>query len=151
MHWWVYDGLNMSAIFKQVNFLNFVKILKKKWTIFIDWNSVCNSESQNLINQDNFSQKIFCKIINAITSFHKKKFFLIPTGEMIFFDMGKKYTNFVQKFITQKIFKTQKEFFVCVHYCFIQATTDQIQQHFKVWLNELKLRIKRKITREWIW
>ena len=40
-----------------------------------------------------------------------KKIFLIWTGEMIFFDMVKKYTIFVQKFITQKIFKIQKKIF----------------------------------------
>ena len=94
----------MSVIFKQVNFLDFVKILKEKWRIFIGWNSVCNLEYQNLINQDNFWQKLFCKIINTTRSFHKKKF-LTPTGEMIFFDIVKKYTIFVQKFKTQKIFK----------------------------------------------
>ena len=92
--------------FKQVNFLNFVKILKEKWSIF----SVCNSECQNLINEGNFWQKLFCKIINAIRSYHKKKFFLIRTGEIIFFDMVKKYMIFVQKLITQKIFKIQKKF-----------------------------------------
>ena len=41
--------------------------------------------------------------------FTKKKF-LIGTGEMIFFDMVKKYTIFVQKLITQKIFKIPKKF-----------------------------------------
>ena len=56
-----------------------------------------------------FFQKLFSKIINATTSFHKKNIFLIQTGEMIFFDMGKKYTIFVQKFITQKILKIQKK------------------------------------------
>ena len=55
------DNLNMSVIFRQVNFLNFVKILKEEWSIFSDWNSVCNSESQNLINEDNFWQKLFAK------------------------------------------------------------------------------------------
>ena len=40
-----------------------------------------------------------------------KKNFLIRTGEMIFFDMVKKYTIFVQKLITQKIFKIQKNFY----------------------------------------
>ena len=39
-----------------------------------------------------------------------KKNFLIRTGEMIFFDVGKKYMIFVQKLITQKIFKIQKKF-----------------------------------------
>ena len=40
--------------------------------------------------------------------FTKKKIF-IRIGEMIFFDMVKKYTIFVQKFVTQKIFKIQKK------------------------------------------
>ena len=109
-HWWQYDGLNMNVIFKQVNFLNFVNILKEKWSIFSGWKWVCNSECQNLINEGNFWQKHFCKIINATRSFHKKKIFLIRTGEMIFFDIVKKYTIFVQKLITQKIFKIQKKF-----------------------------------------
>ena len=42
--------------------------------------------------------------------FTKKNFFLIRTGEMMFFDMVKKYTIFVEKLITQKIFKIQKKF-----------------------------------------
>ena len=45
--------------------------------------------------------------------FTKKKFFLIRAGEMILFDMVKKYTIFVQKLITQKIFKIQKK---CLHH-----------------------------------
>ena len=71
---------------------------------------MCNSESQNTINEDNFWKKLLCKIINATTSFHKKNFFLIRVGEMIFFDMAKKYTIFVQKLITQILFKIQKNF-----------------------------------------
>ena len=37
-------------------------------------------------------------------------YFLIWVGEMIFFDMAKKYTIFVQKLITQILFKIQKVF-----------------------------------------
>ena len=39
-----------------------------------------------------------------------KKIFLIRTGEIIFFDMVKKYTIFVQKFITQKNLQNTKKF-----------------------------------------
>ena len=41
--------------------------------------------------------------------FTERKIFLIWTGEKIFFDMGKKYTIFDEKLITQKIFKIQKK------------------------------------------
>ena len=41
-----------------------------------------------------------------------KNIFLKRDEEMIFFDMVKKYTIFVQKFITQKIFKIQKNFYI---------------------------------------
>ena len=61
VHWWPYDGLNMIVIFRQVNFLYFVKILKEKWSIFSGWNSVCNSKCQHVINEDNFSQSFFAK------------------------------------------------------------------------------------------
>ena len=71
---------------------------------------MCNLECQNIINEENVWQNLFCKIINTTRGFHKKNIFLIRTGEMIFFDMGKKYTIFVQKVITQKIFKIQEKF-----------------------------------------
>ena len=50
---------------------------------------MCDSESQNIINENNFWQKRFCKIINATRSFHKKNIFLIRVGEMIFFEWQK--------------------------------------------------------------
>ena len=81
---WSYNGLNMSVIFKQVNFLNFVKSLKEKCSIFSVWNSVCNSECQNLINENNFWQKLFCKIINATRNFHKKNFFWFELEKLYF-------------------------------------------------------------------
>ena len=62
--------------------------------IFIGWNSVCNSECQNLINEDNFSQKFFCKIINATRSFHEKKNFFDSNWINDIFWYGKKIHNF---------------------------------------------------------
>ena len=85
------------------------KILTKlrKFTC-LKWHSY--SDYHMIINAHIFFQKLSCKIINATRSFHKRKKILIRTWEMIFFDMVKKYTIFVQKLITQKIFKIQKIF-----------------------------------------
>ena len=112
-----YDGLNMSVILRQVNFLNFVEILKEKWSIlkekwsiFSDWNSGCNSECQNLINEGNFWQKLFCKIINATRGFHKKYFFDTNWRNDIFW-YGEKIHDFCFKIHNSKYLQNTKKIF----------------------------------------
>ena len=57
----------------------------------------------------NFFKNFFAKLSMQLELFTKKSF-LKRDEEMIFFDIVKKYTIFVQKIITQKIFKIQKKF-----------------------------------------
>ena len=62
--------------FRTVNFLDFMKKLKRKWTIFIVSKWGCNSQCKNLINSNKFFQKLSCKIINTTRTFHHKNIFL---------------------------------------------------------------------------
>ena len=110
-HWWQYDGLNMSVIF-EVNFLNFVKILKEKWRIFIGWNSVCNSQSQNLINQDNFWQKFFLQNNQCNYKFSQKKYFFDSSCKNDIFWYGKKIHDFCSKIHNSKNLQNTKKTFV---------------------------------------
>ena len=64
--------------------------------------------------------------------FTKKIFFLIRVGEMIFFDMAKKYTIFVEKLITQILFKIQKIF------CIMKKFRMLAFQQYKIFLSKTK-------------
>ena len=59
--------------------------------------------------ETNFFKNFFAKLSTQL-EFFTKNIFLKRDEEMIFFDMVKKYTIFVEKIITQNIFKIQKKF-----------------------------------------
>ena len=134
----------MSVIFRQVNFLNFVNILKEKWSIFSGGNSVCNSEFQDLINEDNFWQKLFCKIINATTSFHKKKYFFDTHLRSDIFWYGKKIHDFCSKIHNSKNLENTKKIFASWKSLEYQLSNDirfstQTQEMIDILLNEKNL------------
>ena len=91
-HHWTKDFLSLIDQFTQFNHNNILTSLFWFFVFYID---------NIIINVHIFFQKLFFKIINATSSFQQKKIFLIRARQMIFFDMVKKYTIFVQKLITQ--------------------------------------------------